>query len=45
MTYLPKLKIMRDGRTIRFHGTWYRGANTNFIPSKQDLMGDDAVTE
>jgi len=28
----------RDGRTAKFHGSWYRGAHTNFIPAKEEIV-------
>lgn len=31
-----------DGRKC-FNGSWYRGENTNFYPSKKVLRGPDAV--
>jgi hypothetical protein len=40
---LPVLRVDRGGRTAEFHGTWYRGSTTNFIPSKADLRDPDAV--
>lgn len=39
---LPEILIQRDGQTAKFHGSWYRGEHTNFIPSKADLFGSDA---
>jgi len=43
MEPLPVLRVDRDGRTAEFHGSWYRGPTTNFIPSKADLRDPDAV--
>lgn len=40
---LPTLKIVRDGVENRFHGSWYRGDSTNFLPSKAELNGPDAL--
>ena len=31
-----------DGRKC-FNGSWYRGDNTNFYPSKKALRGQDAI--
>jgi hypothetical protein len=43
MSELPVLEVSRDGHTARFHGSWYRGENTNFIPSKAELREPNAV--
>ena len=43
MTYLPIVEITRSGRTAKFHGSWYRGSSTNFIPSKAELFEPDGV--
>jgi hypothetical protein len=40
---LPIIEITRSGHTAKFHGSWYRGETTNFIPSKRDLEASDAV--
>jgi hypothetical protein len=40
---LPTLTIERDGVESKFHGSWYRGANTNFLPSKAELARPDAI--
>ncbi|WP_174299388.1 GSCFA domain-containing protein [Caulobacter sp. S45] len=34
---MPAIDVERDGRVAQFHGSWYRGEHTNFIPSKADL--------
>ena len=38
MATLQPLISVRDGREARFHGSWYRGPHTNFIPSKHDIQ-------
>jgi hypothetical protein len=39
MTALPHIGIERGGgRWQVFHGSWYRGAYTNFIPSKAEIQ-------
>ena len=43
MTNLPEVVAERNEHVARFHGTWYRGENTNFIPSKAELREPDAV--
>jgi hypothetical protein len=40
---VPGLIVRRDGHVARFHGSWYRGPHTNFIPSKAQLREPDAV--
>ena len=40
---LPDLVVSRDGHTARFNGSWYRGENTNFIPSKAELREPGAL--
>lgn len=40
---LPTLKVVRDGSESKFHGSWYRGTSTNFMPSKADLEVSDAI--
>jgi hypothetical protein len=40
---VPSLIVRRDGHVARFHGSWYRGPHTNFIPSKAQLREPDAV--
>jgi GSCFA family protein len=37
MTRLPDIIIERDGHTAKFHGSWYRGPHTNFIPAKAEI--------
>ena len=41
MADIPSLVVRRDGHVARFHGSWYRGPHTNFIPSKAQLRGPD----
>ena len=43
MPSLPPVEITRSGRTAKFHGSWYRGSSTNFIPSKPELSAPDGV--
>ena len=43
MVNVPDLIVRRDGHVARFHGSWYRGPHTNFIPSKAELRAADAV--
>ena len=45
LSVLTPLEVARSGRTARFHGSWYRGPSTNFIPSKADLAEAGAVFE
>jgi hypothetical protein len=40
---VPEFLTERNGHVARFHGTWYRGENTNFIPSKAELREPDAL--
>ena len=40
---VPSLIVRRDGHVARFHGSWYRGPHTNFIPSKAQLVEAGAV--
>lgn len=42
-TELPGLDIPSSTQVRHFHGSWYRGENTNFIPDKSDLMQPDAI--
>jgi hypothetical protein len=35
--------VRRNQRTAAFHGSWWRGEHTNFIPSKPDLREADAI--
>ncbi len=39
---LDTILVERAGRTAAFHGTWYRGDHTDFIPSKADLREAEA---
>lgn len=43
MSDLKQLKITRGDATAFFHGSWYRGPNTNFIPAKADLAKPGAI--
>jgi len=43
MARVPDLMVRRGGHVARFHGSWYRGPHTNFIPSKAELKAPDAV--
>lgn len=43
MADVPLLTVRRDGHVARFHGSWYRGPHTNFIPSKAQLREPGAV--
>jgi hypothetical protein len=43
MIEIPNLTVSRDGRIAVFNGSWYRGKNTNFIPSKADLRQPGSV--
>jgi hypothetical protein len=43
MPSLPPVEITRSGRTAKFHGSWYRGSSTNFIPSKPELSAPDGI--
>jgi hypothetical protein len=43
MVNVPDLMVRRGGHVARFHGSWYRGPHTNFIPSKAELRAPDAV--
>jgi len=37
MTRLPDIIFERDGHKAKFHGSWYRGQHTNFIPTKAEI--------
>jgi hypothetical protein len=43
MTELPALVSERNRNVSYFHGSWYRGEHTNFIPSKTELQEYNAV--
>jgi hypothetical protein len=45
MSDLAPIVVEREGKAARFHGSWYRGPHTNFIPSKQDLRRERCVEE
>lgn len=40
---IKPILLERDGQQAKFHGSWYRGEQTNFIASKADLQREDAV--
>jgi hypothetical protein len=42
---LPILEVTSSNQTRTFHGSWYRGDNTNFIPDKSGLKQGDAIYE
>lgn len=42
-TSLPVLHLRRGNHEATFHGSWYRGEQTHFIPSKAELAEPDAV--
>jgi hypothetical protein len=37
--------IEREGRVTKFHGSWFRGEHTHFIPSKEDLRSESALED
>lgn len=43
MAFVPTLTSERNGHQAVFHGSWYRGPHTHFIPSKAELAQADAV--
>ncbi len=45
MADLPRLFVERNGHKAAFHGSWYRGPHTNFIPSKAELRAASAVDD
>ena len=45
MVDVPPITVRRDGHVARFHGSWYRGPHTNFIPSKAQLRQANAVDQ
>jgi hypothetical protein len=45
MTRLPVVEILRKGRIEQFHGTWYRGEHTNFLPTKAELSDPNAIDD
>jgi hypothetical protein len=45
MATLPPLISERDGHKARFHGSWYRGPHTNFIPAKRDIHYNPASVD
>src|ERR1700730_3218829 len=38
MATLQNLNTERNGHKATFHGSWYRGPHTNFIPAKAELQ-------
>jgi hypothetical protein len=45
MTKLPLMTIARNGQRAVFHGSWYRGPHTNFIPAKSELEATNASVD
>jgi hypothetical protein len=45
MVKLPLLITRRNGSRAHFHGSWYRGPHTNFIPAKADIAPNDASVD
>jgi len=45
MTKLPLLAIDRNGHRAKFHGSWYRGRHTNFIPAKAEIESTAASVD
>jgi hypothetical protein len=43
MTSLPQIPFQRGSHKTEFHGSWYRGPHTNFLPSKAELQEPNAV--
>lgn len=43
MKSLPPIEVEDGDRPARFHGSWYRGPHTNFIPSKATLASDEGL--
>jgi GSCFA family len=43
MTRLPDINFQRNTHQAQFHGSWYRGEHTNFLPAKAELLESDAV--
>ena len=39
---IPKIQVKTGDEVQKFHDTWYRGKNINFIPSKDLLSKKDA---
>jgi len=42
---IPSLIVTRNNRDARFHGSWWRGKETSFIPSKHDLRDINAIDQ
>ena len=40
---MKHLKVSTKGRVTTFHGSWYRGPSTQFIPDKTSLAENDAI--
>ncbi|HEY5410950.1 MAG TPA: GSCFA domain-containing protein, partial [Caulobacteraceae bacterium] len=45
MTELPALVVDQGGKALKFHGSWYRGDNINFIPTKAALAAPGGLEE
>lgn len=45
MTKLPLLITTRNGHRAEFHGSWYRGPHTNFIPAKAEIEASEACID
>ena len=45
MTRLPDILIERNGHQAKFHGSWYRGAHTNFIPTKAEIEPSEETVD
>src|SRR5664279_1131197 len=43
MDVLPIIESKRGDHVAQYHGSWYRGAHTNFIPSKKELAEGDPI--
>lgn len=43
MEEMKGVTVVTDGHEQKFHGSWYRGESTNFIPSKEMLRAEDAL--
>jgi len=45
MAKLPLLITERNGHRAKFHGSWYRGPHTNFIPAKAEVEPSDTSVD
>ena len=45
MTRLPDILIERNGHQAKFHGSWYRGPHTNFIPTKAEIEPSEETVD